>query len=282
MPKISVAMITYNEEANIQGALESIKWADDIVVVDAHSTDHTVEIARAYTDRVIVHEWPGFVAQRNFALEQTRHEWVLSLDADERLSPALQEEIQHLRNVGMQADAYYVPRRAYFLGRWIAHSGWYPDYKIRLFRKTHGRWHGDMVHESVQVTGTVQYLQGDLWHYPYRDLAHNLRTINRYSTFGAEKLYRAGTRAHWYDVTLRPALTFLKKYLFCQGFRDGYQGFFIAALTSYTNFAKYAKLWELQHTTHQHIPEECKARAPEPGSAGPHEPTRRQGCTKLP
>jgi glycosyltransferase involved in cell wall biosynthesis len=245
---LSVCVITHNEEDNIQGALETVKWADDIVVVDAHSTDRTVEIARAYTERVFVRAWPGFVAQKNFAVAQARHEWVLSLDADERLSPALQEEMQRLCVTGMQADAYYVPRRAYFLERWVTHSGWYPDYKLRLFRKSQAYWDGGAVHESLRVTGTVGYLQGDLWHYTYRDLAHNLQTIDRYSTFGAQKLFAAGKRARWYDVTLRPALTFVKKYLLCQGFRDGYPGLFIAVLTSYSNFAKYAKLWELQHT----------------------------------
>lgn len=249
MPKLSVAIITYNEEERIQAALESVKWADDIVVVDARSTDRTVEIAHAYTDRITVRDWPGFVAQKNFALDQTRYEWVLSLDADERVSPALQEEIQRLCRSGMTADAYYVPRRAYFLGRWIRHSGWYPDYKLRLFRKTHGRWQGGAVHESVHVTGTVQYFQSDLLHYPYCDLAHNLQTIDRYSTFGAQKLHAAGRRAHWYDVTVRPAFTFFKKYLLRQGFRDGYPGVFIAVLTSYANFAKYAKLWELQNSS---------------------------------
>jgi glycosyltransferase involved in cell wall biosynthesis len=273
MPKLSVAMITYNEETRIRGALESVKWADDIVVVDARSTDRTVEIARTYTDRVIVRDWLGFVAQKNFALDQTRHEWVLSIDADERLSPALQKEVRRLCNAEIVADAYYVPRRAYFLGRWITHSGWYPDYKIRLFRKTHGRWQGGTVHESVQVSGTVRYLQEDLLHYPYRDLSHNLHTINRYSTFGAEKLSMAGKRAHWYDMTLRPALTFLKKYLLRQGFRDGYQGLFIAILTSYANFAKYAKLWERQRTPHstaipREVPDEHQDRIAEANMSG--------------
>jgi len=248
MAKLSVAIITYNEEENIQHALESVKWADDIVVVDAHSTDRTVEIAHNYTNRVIIRDWPGYVEQKNFVLDQTQYEWVLSLDADERLSLALQEEIRHLCRVGMQADAYYVPRRTYFLDRWIEHSGWYPDYKIRLFHKAHARWRGGKVHESLHVTGTVQYLKGDLLHYAYRNLAHNMQTINRYSSLGAQALAAAGKRAHWYDVTLRPVFTFLKKYVLRQGFRDGYQGFFIAMLTSYANFAKYAKLWELQHT----------------------------------
>lgn len=256
---LSVCIITYNEEDNLQGALETVKWADDIVVVDAHSTDRTVEIARTYTERVFIREWPGFVAQKNFALEQARYEWVLSLDADERLSPALQEEIQRLCAAGMPADAYKVPRRAYFLDRWIAYSGWYPDYKLRLFRKSRGCWNGSEVHESLWITGTVGYLRGDLWHYTYRDLAHNLQTIDRYSSLGAQKLFGAGKRAHWYDVTLRPALTFVKKYVLCQGFRDGYPGLFIAVLTSYSNFAKYAKLWELQHARRGRVPRQASA-----------------------
>jgi glycosyltransferase involved in cell wall biosynthesis len=261
---LSVCIITYNEEENIQGALETVKWVDDIVVVDSHSTDRTVTIARAYTERVFVRDWPGFVAQKNFAVEQTRHAWVLNIDADERLSPALQEEIQRLCATGMQADAYYIPRRAYFLDCWIAHSGWYPDYKLRLFRKSQARWHGGDVHESVRVTGTVGYLHSDLWHYTYRDLAHNLQTIDRYSTFGAQQLFAVGKRAHWYDVTLRPALTFVRKYFLCQGFRDGYPGLFIAVLTSYSNFAKYAKLWELQRTRRGATTRQARSAAPEP------------------
>jgi glycosyltransferase involved in cell wall biosynthesis len=269
MPQLSVAIITYNEEGNIQATLESVKWANDIVVVDAGSTDRTVDIARLYTDRVVVRPWPGYVAQKNFAVDQTYHEWVLCLDADERLSPALQEEIQRLCTTDIPADAYYIPRRAYFLERWIAHSGWYPDYKIRLFRKTRGRWQGGEVHESVHVTGTVRYLQGDLWHYTYCDLAHNMRTINRYSTFGAQKLAAAGKRARWYDLTLRPTLTFLKKYLLRQGFRDGYQGLFIAVLTAYANFAKYAKLWELQQTRRGAVARPITAGTQETDSAPP-------------
>jgi glycosyltransferase involved in cell wall biosynthesis len=281
MPKLSVTMITYNEEERIQGALESIKWADDIVVVDAGSTDRTVEMARVYTDRIVVRDWPGFVAQKNFALKQTRYEWVLSLDADERLSPALQEEIQRLCRSGMMADAYYVPRRAYFLGRRIRHSGWYPDYKLRLFRKTCAQWQGGAVHESVRVTGTVQVLHGDLLHHPYRDLTHNLQKINRYSTFGAQTLYEVGKRAHWYDVTLRPACTFLKKYLLRQGFRDGFQGLLIAVLTAHANFAKYAKLWEMQHASQAGDVSPLRRgqygdKALGPGRAGPHAPASRR------
>jgi glycosyltransferase involved in cell wall biosynthesis len=220
---------------------------------------------------VFVRAWPGFAAQKNFAVAQARHDWVLSLDADERLSPALQEEIRRLCATGMllQAAGYYMPRRAYFLDRWIAHSGWYPDYKLRLFRKSQAQWHGGEVHESLQVTGSVRYLQSDLWHYTYRDLAHNLQTIDRYSTYGAQQLLAAGKRTRWYDVTLRPALTFVKKYVLRQGFRDGYPGLFIAVLTAYSNFAKYAKLWELQHTRRGTAAPPPRATSPTPQSTLP-------------
>ncbi|GIX46466.1 MAG: glycosyl transferase family 2 [Candidatus Tectimicrobiota bacterium] len=259
MPPLSVAMITYNEEARLREALESVQWADDIVVVDAGSTDGTVAIATACGARVVVHPWQGFVAQRNLALAQARHEWVLSLDADERLSPALQAEIRQLCATGMQADAYYVPRLSFFLGRWIRHSGWYPNYKIRLFRKSCSVWQGGEVHESLRVQGRLAYLRHPLLHYPYRDLAHNVHTINRYSTLGAQQLHARGRRAHWYDLTLRPLFTFLKKYGLCQGFRDGPPGLVIAAMTAYATFVKYAKLWELQqgYATAPELPAEA-------------------------
>ncbi|MBI4639932.1 MAG: glycosyltransferase family 2 protein [Candidatus Tectomicrobia bacterium] len=246
MDKISATIITYNEELNIRDALESVAWADEIVVVDSHSQDITLEICKEYTDRIIQHDWSGHIRQKNFAIDQASFPWILSIDADERISPELKEEIEQLRKIGMSMDGYFIPRKAFYLGRWIRHSGWYPDYKVRLFRKEKGRWSGTNPHDSVKLEGEAGYLKGVIEHYSYRDLAHNLDVINRYSTIGAEELHKLGKRTRWHHLVLNPPLTFLKKYLLKQGYRDGIPGFFIAALTAYSAFCKYAKLWEMR------------------------------------
>jgi glycosyltransferase involved in cell wall biosynthesis len=245
--KISVTIITRNEEDRIAEALASVAWADEIVVVDAESTDRTVEIARRYTDRIIINPWPGYAAQKNFADRQASHEWILSLDADERVSPELRQSIERLKREGPRHDGYRIPRRAWYLGRWINHSGWYPDYQLRLYRRDCARWQGDYVHESVQVEGRVGTLTGDLWHLTRRSLAEHHEVLGRYTTLAAEGDLAQGKTVGFLDLLLKPPLTFLRSYLLKQGFRDGIPGLVIASFAAYYVFLKQAKLWEKQH-----------------------------------
>jgi glycosyltransferase involved in cell wall biosynthesis len=245
--KISVTIITLNEEDRIGEALQSVAWADEIIVIDAQSADRTVDIARQYTDRVIINPWPGYAAQKNFADSQASHEWVLSIDADERVSPEVRRAIERLKSEGPRHDGYRLARRAWYLGRWINHSGWYPDYQLRLYRKDLARWQGEYVHESVRVEGSVGTLSGDLWHFTRRSLAEHHEVLGRYTSLAAEQDLARGKSAGWLDLLLKPPLTFLRSYVLKQGFRDGVAGLVIAAFAAYYVFLKSAKLWEKQH-----------------------------------
>jgi len=245
--RISVTIITLNEEDRLAEALASVAWADEIIVVDAESTDRTVEIARQYTDRVIINPWPGYAAQKNFADRQASHEWILSLDADERVSPELRQSIERLKREGAQHDGYRISRRAWYLGRWINHSGWYPDYQLRLYRRDCARWQGDYVHESVRVEGRVETLTGDLWHLTRRSLTEHHEVLGRYTTLAAEGDFAQGKTVGFLDLLWKPPLTFLRSYILKQGFRDGIPGLVIASFAAYYVFLKQAKLWEKQH-----------------------------------
>lgn len=244
--KISVTIITLNEEDRLADALQSVTWADEIVVVDAGSTDRTVAIARQYTDRVITHPWSGYAAQKNFADDQASCEWILSLDADERVSPELKRSIERLKREGPRYDGYRIARRAWYLGRWINHSGWYPDYQLRLYRRDRARWQGDYVHESVRVNGRVGTLAGDLWHFTRRNLAEHHDVLGRYTTLAAESDFAQGKRVGWLSLLVKPPLAFLRSYILKQGFRDGIPGLVIASFAGYYVFLKQAKLWEKQ------------------------------------
>jgi len=246
---LSVVVITYNEEANIERALKSVAWADEIVVVDSESTDRTVEICRRYTDRVITRPWEGYIAQKNFALSQAAHDWVLSIDADEEVSPELAESIGRAMGGDHRFDGYMVKRRVFYLGRWINHCGWYPDWRTRLVLKGKARWVGDQVHETLEVDGSVGRIEdGDLNHYSYRNISDHLARIDRYTTLIARRNFESKRRARWYALLLRPIFNFFKKYFLQLGFLDGRQGFIVCVLASYYVFLKYAKLWELQRT----------------------------------
>ena len=252
MEKLSVTIITYNEEENIRDCLQSVKWADEIVVVDSFSTDKTVEICRGYTDRVYQNRWCGFVEQKNFALSKASHNWILSIDADERVSDDLKEEIiarLKSRTTHYNVDGYYMPRRTFYVNRWILHCGWYPDYKLRLFKKDKGRWEGTggtAIHESVKVDGRVGYLKGDILHYSFRDISSHLKTINSYTSISAGEKFKKGERAGILSMLLRPPLNFLKMYFLKRGFLDGIAGFIVSILSSFHVFIKYAKMWELK------------------------------------
>jgi glycosyltransferase involved in cell wall biosynthesis len=245
--KISVAVRTFNEEMNIRDCLESVAWADEIIVVDSQSTDATVAIAREFTDRVIVRPWAGHIATSQFATDQAANLWVFSIDADERVSPALREEILALDLEHTPHDAFDMPRRHFFMQRWVNHSGWYPDRNIRLYRKDRCRWGGYAPHDKIQVPGSLASLKGDLYHHIYRDLAHFAATKNSYSTLTAIDHDRSGRRATLVHFTLRPLYTFLHRYLVRLGFLDGLAGFVISVMEAHCVFMKYLKLYEMQH-----------------------------------
>lgn len=245
MPKVTATVITFNEAANIAPALESLAWADEIVVVDSESTDDTVAIARRYTDRVFVRPWPGYVAQKNFAAEQASNDWIFSLDADERVTPELAREVRALLSTEPPLKGYRVPRVTFHLGRWIRSTDWYPDYQLRLYDRRHARWAGRYVHESVQADGPVGKLRSDLQHYAYRDVSHHLRSMDRYTTLAARQMFEDGRRAGWFDVLVHPRLAFFRNYVLRGGFRDGMPGLIVSAMNAYYVGLKYAKLWEL-------------------------------------
>jgi glycosyltransferase involved in cell wall biosynthesis len=242
---VTATVITFNEAANIQAALESLSWADEIIVVDSHSTDDTVAIARRFTDRVVVRPWPGYSDQKNFAAAQATHDWIFSLDADERVSPALAAEMQARLTNDAGAAGYRVPRVTFHLGRWIRSTDWYPDYQLRLYDRRRARWSGRYVHESVKADGPVSDLRGELLHYAYRDLAHHFQTMDRYTTLAAKQMQEDGRRAGWFDLAVHPPAAFIRNYVLRGGFRDGVPGLIVSAMNARYVGLKFAKLWEL-------------------------------------
>ncbi len=246
-PKLSVTIITHNEEANIRRTLESVKWADEIIVVDSGSTDRTVAVCREYTDKVIQQEWPGYARQKNFAIDRARGDWVLSLDADEPVEPALADEIRGIIARTDSFDGYRIPRKTFFLGKQIRYGGWYPDYNLRLFRKGKGRFEERAVHEAIKVEGSVGNTRHALLHYAYPDLASYVNSINRYSTLAVTVMAEkgiSGFKASWVNILFRPVFTFILKYCFRLGFLDGKQGLILNLFHAYYVFTKYAKAWE--------------------------------------
>jgi glycosyltransferase involved in cell wall biosynthesis len=239
--KISATIITLNEERNIARALESLRCCDEVVVVDSGSTDRTTDIACKLGARVIDSPWRGYAGQKNYASEHASHDWVLSIDADESLSEALEAEIWQIKKTGPRFDAYTMPRLAQYLGRWILHSGWYPDRKIRLFDRRKARWIGDYVHESVQVNGSIGALESNLLHFTCDSLAEHLRTMDRYTTLAAEQLIDQKETIAWPKLVFDPLWTFFSTYFLKQGFRDGVEGLCIAYMAAFYNFLKYAK-----------------------------------------
>ena len=252
MTRVSVIVITRDEARNIGGALDSVGWADDIVVVDSGSSDDTVAVARRHTDRVVTHAWPGYGAQKNFAAGLAAHDWVFSLDADERVTPALAQEIRTLLAAGPTRQAYRIPRVTRYLGRWIRSTDWYPDRQLRLYDRRTGRWNDRRVHESVVVDGVVGRLQGELEHHAYRDISHHLRTIDRYSTLAADQMRAEGRRVRGIELVARPPLAFLRNYVARLGFRDRAPGLIVSILNSYYVFLKHAKRWEQQRASGPH------------------------------
>ena len=245
--KVTVTVITRDEAANIGAALQSVSWADEIVVVDSGSTDETVAIARPLATRVEVRDWPGYSAQKNYAAEIASNDWILSIDADERVTPELATEIRDLLTGTPSSRGYRIPRVAWYLGRWIRSTDWYPDYQLRLYDRRAGKWNGRRVHESIDLQGTPGQLRHELQHYAYRDLSHHLATIDRYTTLAAEQWLVEGRTTNGFELYIHPRLAFLRNYLLRGGIRDGEAGLLVSHLNAYYVFLKLAKLWELHH-----------------------------------
>lgn len=239
MEKLSVTIISLNEEKKIGKALESVKWADEIIVVDSGSSDKTLEICKKYTDKVFHNDWPGYAAQKNFATDKANHDWILSIDADEEVTPELAFEIKETLKAP-QAPAYALPRHVFYLGRWINFSGWYPDHKVRLFHRDKAKWTGNHVHETVEVSGSVKYLLSDLNHYTFDTVEDHINTMNKYTSLetGSDK------KSGYFEILFRPPFAFFKSYILKQGFRDGFPGLIIGLTTACHVFLKYTKLWE--------------------------------------
>ncbi len=249
MPPISATIITLNEAANVARAIRSLSCADEILVVDSGSTDRTREIAVGLGARVIVHTWEGFAAQKNFAVDQARFDWVLSLDADEELDGEAQASIQRWKTSEPSASGCRFARRAQYLGRWILHSGWYPDTKVRLFDRRKGRWEGSYVHEEVKVSGPVETLPGEILHYTCDSLAQHRERIEFYTDLAAREMLEGGERVGWLARLLVPPWTFLQSYFLRLGILDGTRGFLIAWMAARYVRRKYVKRARLETPT---------------------------------
>jgi glycosyltransferase involved in cell wall biosynthesis len=222
-----------------------VAWAQEIVVVDAESTDGTADLGRRFTSKVFVRAWPGFAAQKNFALSQATQPWVLSLDADETVTPELRLAIEAILDADGPLDGYYLPRKNFFRGRWIRHGTWYPDHQLRLFRRGHGTFRSVAVHEGVELRGRSGYVKAPLLHTSYRSIEDFVQRSNTYSTLAAADLVRRGERISWAALLLRPAGRFLSMYVLHRGFLDGGPGFTLAVLYSYYVFLRTLKALEL-------------------------------------
>jgi len=246
MIKISAAIITYNEEKNIKRCMDSLDFVDEIVVVDSLSSDNTCAIAKELGAKVIDQKFLGHIDQKQLAVENCSNEWVLSLDADEEVSPELKASILELIKNPLEHEAYEMKRVSFHLGKWIRHGGWYPDKKTRFFNKTKAHWGGYNPHDKVIVDGSIGMLEGDLMHYVFKDLRHNIDTNNSYSSIMAEDLYKAGKKFCFLKLIFKPLGKFLEVYIYKRGFMDGMPGFIIAVGAAYSMFLKFAKLWELE------------------------------------
>jgi len=250
--KLTVTVITHNERSHIAAALESVAWADEIVVIDSHSTDGTSEIARRYATSVEQRDWLGYGGQKNYAADRASNDWILSIDADERVTSELAAEIQAVMRNGPVAPGYLMTRVAHYLGRWVRSTDWYPDYHLRLYDRRAARWSERRVHESVEVDGVAKggkrlpRLCGELLHYPYRNMSDHLRKIDTYTTLAAQQWQAEGKRATALQAIIYPRLAFFRNYILKAGFRDGQAGLLVSLLNSHYVFLKYAKLLELQ------------------------------------
>jgi glycosyltransferase involved in cell wall biosynthesis len=243
---LSVVIITKNEESNLARTLQSVAWADEIVILDSGSTDRTREIAESFHAKFFVEEWKGFAAQKNSALQKATGDWILSLDADEEVELALASEIQQTLLQNNSVTGFWIPRKNFFLGRWIRHGGFYPDPKLRLFRRGAGQFEDRLVHEDIRISGRTAKLQNHLLHHAYPTLESYLEHMNRYSSLGAEMAVAANRRAgfSFLDIVIRPHLTFFYNYILRAGFLDGREGLLLHLYHANYVSWKYAKAWE--------------------------------------
>jgi glycosyltransferase involved in cell wall biosynthesis len=249
--KITATIITFNEADNIRAACESVHWANEILVVDSESTDATREIAESCGARVISRPWPGFAAQKQYAVDEAKHDWIFSLDADERVSEELRHSIEDLlyTKEAELADGYRVARRTFYMNRWIRGGGWYPDYQLRLYNRARGRWQGAYIHESVKMDEAARTatLKGDLLHYTSPNAAHHHRMIGeRYAPLAARQMFENGRRTSQLRIITAGPSAFIRSYLLKGGWRDGLAGFCIARFAAHHAFLKHLMLWEMQ------------------------------------
>jgi glycosyltransferase involved in cell wall biosynthesis len=242
---LSVVIIAKNETERIEACLQSVAWADEIVVVDSGSSDDTCEIARRYTARVYDIPWRGFGAQKQAAVELASHDWILSVDCDERVTPELADEIRRILSSNSPQGAYSVPRRTFLGQKEIRHCGWYPDLTIRLFDRTRARFSDSPVHERVVADGMVADCKGHLLHYSFSGLSQLFHKLNQYSDLSARQMFESGRSCSVFDITVRPLFAFCKTFIIRLGFMDGIEGLEISITTSLLTFAKYLKLREL-------------------------------------
>lgn len=245
MQKISGIIICRNEEKNIDDCLKSISWCEEIIIVDSGSTDKTIEIAKKHTDKIFFNEWRGFSIQRKFALTKTSNDWVLVLDADERCTDELAQEIKNILTGNIQEKGFFIPRKSFFLNKWIKHCGWYPDYKLRLFNKNNVTISDRLVHEGYEVNGQTQNLKNDLLHYTVTSISEFTEKINHYSTLSAQEKWNKRTISFLY-LFFVPWFEFTKKFIFQAGFLDGINGLMVSYFHMITKLLTYMKIRELQ------------------------------------
>ncbi|MDZ4662173.1 MAG: glycosyltransferase family 2 protein [Pseudomonadota bacterium] len=242
---VSLVIITLNEEKNIERCIKSALWCNDIVVVDSFSSDKTPDVARNLGARVYSEKWRGYGEQKNFGMSLALNDWVLSLDADEALSPELSEELKKTVAAGLNGDAYECRRRSWYMGRWIYHGGWYPDLQARFFNRTAVKWSASEVHERLIAKSTLR-LNSELLHWPFQSLAHQIEKNNKYSSLGALEQKKLGVRFSLFKLIFKPVVKFFETYFLKRGFLDGLPGFIIAVGAGYSVHLKMAKLYELE------------------------------------
>ena len=246
---ISISIICYNEEKKIRRCLESVKWADEIVILDSYSTDNTLNICREYTGKIFQHKFDGHIQQKNRAIDLCSNDWIFCIDADEVVSDELRNSIQNLDPGKNDIKGYYAARRVFYIGKWINHGGWYPDLKVRLINKNSGRWGGINPHDELKVNGKTAELNGDLLHYSYENIFAHINQVNKFTDIMSEEYKKLGKKPSVLNLTLRPFYKFIKMYFIKLGFLDGTRGFIIACIGAFYVFMKFVKLYEKNKIT---------------------------------